>query len=400
MRVSKACEIESGAQCGPSRNFYSTQGTSVSSRKKRQSDLSEQASLRSICSHDSTSVKELFLSIRSSPRFTQICEYRERHLLAARLEVEKSDGEGYWDLLQIAHSIYLVIGNVVYADTGLKSVLSDGLLSFHVRLSGEVTVLVNRTSSVRVGGPSLLVWHQPPGLNSGEQELPGCRVVSVTLYCDPEFITNALADAPGAVPRHIDRFLAKGARGINYSHLPINAEILNVATELAYSPYTGRLRLIYLEAKALELYCQIVAALDRLADLASEHYSEVDLMRLQKARGILTTRFKPVPRTPEIAREIGINETKLKRGFKALFGKPVHEYGRECRMQHAMQLLRDRHMPISRVTEEAGYKHQTTFANAFKQRFGYRPKDVRVTQILEDSRLQAADGDAAPTTFK
>jgi AraC family transcriptional regulator, transcriptional activator of the genes for pyochelin and ferripyochelin receptors len=180
--------------------------------------------------------------------------------------------------------------------------------------------------------------------------------------------------------------------------LPINAEILSAATDLAYCPYTGKLRLIYLEAKALELCCLIVAALDRLANLASEYYSEADLMHFQKAREIVATRFNPVPRMSEIARELGINETKLKRGFKALFGKPLNEYGRECRMQYAMQLLRDQHMPISRVAEQAGYNHQTTFANAFKQRFGYRPKDVRTTQ-LKKRTLDAAEGDSSLNGF-
>ena len=352
-------------------------------QKNRQPGQSAQARLGSSRAGDTKSIKEMFRSIGSSPKYTHVCENRERRLLAARLEMEKSDGEGYWDLLQIAESIYLVIGNVVYGDTVLLSVPSDGLVSFHVRLSGEVKVIVSRTSSVRVGGPSLLVWHQPEGQASSEQELPGSRVVAVTLFCDPTFIANALTEEPGTAPRHIDRFLANNVGGINYSHLPVNAEILNAATDLAYSPYKGRLRLIHWEAKALELCCLIVAALDRLADLVSEHYSESDLMRLQKARGILATRFNPVPSTSDIARELGINETKLKRGFKALFGKPVHEYGRECRMQYAMQLLRDRHLPISRVTEEAGYGHQTTFASAFKQRFGYRPKDVRKAHVLK-----------------
>jgi AraC-like DNA-binding protein len=344
-----------------------------------------------------TSIKELFLSIRNSGKYTRICEYRERHLLGARLEIDKSNGEGYWDLLQIGQSIYLVIGNVVYADTGPKSVPSDGLLSFHVRLSGEVTVLVDRTSSVRVGGPSLLVWYQPPGLDSGEQELPGCRVVSVTLFCDPEFIGDVLADGPGMVPRHIDRFLANAVRGINYSHLPINAEILSAATDIACCPYTGKLRLIYLEAKALELCCLIVAALDRLS-FASEHYGEADLMRFQKARQIVATRFHPVPRASQIARELGINETKLKRGFKTLFGRPLNEYGRECRMQYAMQLLRNHHMSISRVAEQAGYEHQTTFANAFKQRFGYRPKDVRTTPASKKTP-DTGEGDTSSNGF-
>src|SRR5882724_8644120 len=143
--------------------FDNPRDTSVKGHKNRQPGQSAQARLCSSRARDTKSIKEMFRSIGSSPKYTHVCENRERRLLAARLEMDKSDGEGYWDLLQIAQSIYLVIGNVVYGDTVLLSVHSDGLLSFHVRLSGEVTVIVSRTSSVRVGGPSLLVWHQPEG---------------------------------------------------------------------------------------------------------------------------------------------------------------------------------------------------------------------------------------------
>lgn len=45
-------------------------------------------------------------------------------------------------------------------------------------------------------------------------------------------------------------------------------------------------------------------------------------------------------------------------------------------MHHAMRLLRDGHMRIGRVAEAVGYTHQTTFASAFKQYFGYRPKEI------------------------
>lgn len=348
----------------------------------RRTARSDQGFFRPMLAHRSSSIKEAFLAIRGAPGVAAICEYPDRHLLAARLDVDRLDGEGYWEFVQIGHSIYLVIENLVYNDTRVEFVPGDGLLSFHVRLSGELTVLVNRTGSVCVEGPSLLVWHQPHGLDSSEHEMPGCRAVSVTLFCDPAFIATGVIGETGTVPRHIDRFLASNLSTINYSRLPITSEILNTAASIANSPHTGRLRLIHMEAKALELFCLIVSAFDRLADVVNGQYSEADLKRLQRAREIMATRFNPVPSISETARELGINETKLKRGFKALFGKPVFEYGHECRMQHALQLLRDKHMPVSRVAEAAGYTHQTTFASAFKQHFGYRPKDVRKPPAL------------------
>ena len=49
-----------------------------------------------------------------------------------------------------------------------------------------------------------------------------------------------------------------------------------------------------------------------------------------------------------------------------------------CSMQHALHLLRDKRIRISKVAEAVGYQHQGTFASAFKAHFGIRPKDVRL----------------------
>lgn len=323
------------------------------------------------------SLKEAFAVLRLSQRVTALCELPERGLFGGRIELDRREGEGYCDFLQIGESIYVVAENVVYTDPRLEIVPGDGLLSFHVRLAGGFTICVSRTKPVKVQGPSLLVWHQPTGIEASEWETPGHREVSVTLFCKPEFITSDLFNASAATPRHIRRFLGSNADAVNYCQLPVNAEILGTATSIVKSPYTGRLRLVHMEAKVLELFCQILLAFDRLSEAFDEQYSEGDLNRLHRAREILAGRFNPMPTICAIARELGINESKLKRGFKTLFGKTIFEYGHECRMQHALQLLRDRHLRIGLVAESVGYKHQTTFASAFKQHFGYRPKEIR-----------------------
>jgi AraC-like DNA-binding protein len=341
---------------------------------------------------NNVSVRELFSGIRGANGYTNICECPERKLLGAKIAMEESYGDGVWELLQIGDLIFVVITDVTHRSSTPKSALSDGLVCFHVRLSGEVTLAINQERSVRVGGPSLLLWHQTPGLYSSEQELAGRRVLSVTLFCDPVFLAEGRIGPITGLPSNLNRYVESGY-GINYRHLPITSEILNTATSIVESSFTGRLRLIHLEAKTLELYCLIAAALDRLADLRNEQYSEADLNRLHQARKILATRFSPTPRIAQIAREVGINQTKLKRGFKALFGKPMYEFGQDCRMQYALSLLRDRHMTVNHVTDAIGYRHQTTFAAAFKEHFGYRPKDVRrAYSVLRQSTSRVGPG--------
>lgn len=334
------------------------------------------------------SLQDAFALLRLSQRVSRLCEFPDRRLFGGRIETDHDEGEGYFDFLQIGNSMYVVIENAVYSEPRLELVPGDGLLSFHVRLSGGFTICASRASPIRVQGPSLLVWLQPSGIDASEWQLPGRREVSVTLFCRPEFVSGLVPES-GTMPRHIRRFLATETGALNYCQLPVDAEILDTASRIVRSSYSGRMHLVHLEAKVLELFCQILRAFDRLSENFGEQYGERDLERLHRAREILATRFAPVPTIRSTARELGINESKLKRGFKTLFGKTVFEYGHECRMQHALQLLRDRHMRIGLVAEAAGYMHQTTFASAFKQHFGYRPKEIR--------RLMLLGRDAPPT---
>jgi AraC-like DNA-binding protein len=173
------------------------------------------------------------------------------------------------------------------------------------------------------------------------------------------------------------RLLTASAPDFSYCRLTVTAEIIECASALLHNPVTGLLRLPYAEAKTLELLTLCVAAFGRLEEAAVQQFSEADVGRFHRAREILATKFSPPPTIASLARELAINETKLKSGFKALFGHTVFEYGHECRMQHALHLLRDKRIRISKVAEAVGYQHQGTFASAFKAHFGIRPKDVR-----------------------
>jgi transcriptional regulator GlxA family with amidase domain len=72
-----------------------------------------------------------------------------------------------------------------------------------------------------------------------------------------------------------------------------------------------------------------------------------------------------------------MSESKLKRAFKARFGVTVFDYGLECRMRYALELLRCKRMSVGQVAYAAGYRHQTSFASAFHDYFGFLPSKAR-----------------------
>ncbi|MEJ8303329.1 AraC family transcriptional regulator [Saccharibacillus sacchari] len=148
------------------------------------------------------------------------------------------------------------------------------------------------------------------------------------------------------------------------------AQVQRLIAELRH-PLRSALRL---EAAALEL---LDRSLQRLFDPspAPEGFSREDVRRLHEARRIVETSSEHPPSLLQLSRLVGINDFKLKKGFKACFGTTVFEHVRATRLERAMALLREG----SSVTEAAmsvGYSNASAFAQQFFRRYAVKPSSV------------------------
>src|SRR5262249_31134982 len=143
--------------------------------------------------------------------------------------------------------------------------------------------------------------------------------------------------------------------------------MFELAGKLLDNPYSEpTLRLLHTEALALQLLCAVVQGFSGVRESVAAEYSDHDMRCLTAARGLLMKQFSPVPTIRQVARTVGMNETSLKHGFKSVFGETLYDFSVRCRMQLALRLLHEGRMPIARVSEAAGYVHQTSFATAFR----------------------------------
>lgn len=96
---------------------------------------------------------------------------------------------------------------------------------------------------------------------------------------------------------------------------------------------------------------------------------------LLAARDRLLRDLDAPPTIAELSRETGLNQLKLKRGFKQIFGSSIYALFQRERMDRARQLLQDHD-----VTETAmllGYSNVSHFSSAFRKQFGVLPREAR-----------------------
>ncbi len=94
------------------------------------------------------------------------------------------------------------------------------------------------------------------------------------------------------------------------------------------------------------------------------------------ARYILETQFEQSLTIRELSRKVAMNECYLKKGFKALTGKTIHEYQRELRMNKARVLLAQPGYSVSDVAAELGFSSISHFSTAFKKATGIKPCEL------------------------
>jgi AraC-like DNA-binding protein len=323
------------------------------------------------------SLFEAFANLERASNIERVSRHPHRKLVGARISLSPEEGEGYWDLTQIGNDVYVVIENFVYKDPRVEFVPGDGLIQLYFKLTGDLTMGVSRTEPLRLNRPNLTIYRQPQGIDINEWTPPSARERCVAIIVKPEFLESTFFGTMLEGPAQLREFLSAVSGKFQYLQLPLNAQMFDLADKLVKNPHTGNLGLVFTEAVTMELLCSAIAAFDSLSGMPTEHYSPRELKCLERARDFVIKQLSPVPTIRQVARVAGMNETTLKRGFKAVFGETVFDFSVRCRMQHALTLLRDQRIPVARVAEASGYRHQTSFATAFGRHFGLRPKDVR-----------------------
>jgi AraC-like DNA-binding protein len=305
-------------------------------------------------------------------------ETTHREFEGARLRLDRTDGHGSYEFFRLYRHLFIVTIECLYDRHREEIVAGEGLIEFHICLRGRLTMqLPKQRAPVVVQGPCLLMLYQPVGVDLTERLEAGVRHTGLSLYCRPSFLTELLrrngitqCELPDAVQAHT-------ARTVWHKTVTLAADLHYSATGLLQNPYQGGFRLLHAEAKAIEILCKVLSPATQVVGIDGARGNDTVVGQLDAVRRVLSTQFAPIPHIRELARRVGMSESRLKRSFKEHFGTTIFEYGMEHRMRHALELLRASAMSICQVAEEAGYQHQTSFTAAFRDHFGFLPSDAR-----------------------
>ena len=197
----------------------------------------------------------------------------------------------------------------------------------------------------------------------------------VSLRIEPQLLNTILEGQFDQIPPDL-RGIVDGSSENYYKRIStMTASIQMAIHQILNCPYGGSIKRIYLESKAMELISHQLAQV-ALIESGRKNPSVLrpdDIERIHEARDILIHNLENPPSLLDLARQVGLNDTKLKRGFRRIFGTTVFGYLQLKRLERARILLEERNMNVSEVADTVGYSSLSHFAKVFKQHFGAKP---------------------------
>jgi AraC family transcriptional activator of pyochelin receptor len=192
----------------------------------------------------------------------------------------------------------------------------------------------------------------------------------------PEHFLQMAGDSCAVMDRFSDGIVT-GKTGLTLHNAGgrMTLDMHRILAEISDCPFRGELRTIYLQAKAMELLVLQCTQLEerKVSTGRVLKLSGNDRSKIHAARDIITENIQDPPSLTQLARLVGINDFKLKAGFKIEFSNTVFGYLNNLRLDIAKRDLLQKNKSLTEIAYETGYSSLSHFSNAFKKRYGVSP---------------------------
>jgi AraC-like DNA-binding protein len=171
-----------------------------------------------------------------------------------------------------------------------------------------------------------------------------------------------------------NRIKKRNTQLLSPQNLVLDAGMQQCISSMTHYQGSADSKKLYLYSRTLELLWLQQENYSRAQQPRALHVkTEYDKERIVFARDYLLTHMDAPPTLIKLAAIAGINEFKLKRGFKEIFNQTVFGYLSDVRLEMARRALREKKKTVTQIAFELGYASLQHFSKAFKEKFGVPP---------------------------
>lgn len=164
-------------------------------------------------------------------------------------------------------------------------------------------------------------------------------------------------------------------------HIRADAAVLGILKNILECPFEGEMKVAYLKEHIRALFTLQLFHFNTVVGSApaqiDDRITSRDREVLQAVKEYIDQNFLNPNSLESLSRNFGLNEFKLKLGFKTLFETSPIRYLQHKRLTHALMLIRETEKTIKEISHEIGYSHPANFTAAFVRAFGDSPQNFR-----------------------
>ena len=160
------------------------------------------------------------------------------------------------------------------------------------------------------------------------------------------------------------------------TNLVVTPYMLKLIGDIKQRRESGAMHNLLVQSRVMELLALQIGQMQG-GPVGTSALSLSETARLHDLKIFIERHFLEDFSLPYLSRICTLNECKLKKGFKELFGTTVFAYLRQLRMEFAGTLLADSSKSIEDISEMLGYEHPQHFSTAFKRHHGSSPSTFR-----------------------
>ncbi len=249
--------------------------------------------------------------------------------------------------------------------------LDSSLLQFHFCTKGHIKFNFNNGSySLSLNTDQSLLLYNPQVDLPMNLEMDTDSIL-VSIVISIKKFHSLFSSEADYIP-----FLGEGNRDKKYYTDGTISPSMNVVLNqiINYNLHSS-IKLLYSKGKAYEL---LSLYFNRPEDADIEQcpflVDEENVLKIKKAKEIIIAKMAEPPTLNELSKEIGLPLSKLKDGFKQLYGEPVYAFLFDYKMEVARQLLASGTYNVNEVGLKVGYSTSSHFIAAFKKKYGTTPK--------------------------
>ena len=264
----------------------------------------------------------------------------------------------------------------------IRNQVSD-LISFQFVSAVKRSEFLGKRKNVHDLGPALIVSAVPRMETTYRVPKTNAPIRHVVVHTTLSNLLERMAEPEAAYPEWLREVLQGEHKRPRQRVFFLEDVHRDSIWSCFHLPVSGTLLRYWMPAKFNELLCIGLQILKNSRDSTYHEPLDLDLPygeKIRRARSVLSMAYANPPALPSLAQQLGISETRLKSGFKAINGTTVMQFCIDKRIEAARLLLKENRHSISEIGEIVGYEDHSAFSRAFRRHSGCSPKAWRHQQ--------------------